>query len=141
MLISGPGRSKRQDVYEPVSTIDMLPTLLHLTGQPIPEWCEGQVLPGFVDGSPNSERRIYAVEAKGNPKQSPITKGTIALVKGDLKLVKYFGYQDHTNAHEMYDAAHDPEEYVDLYRTRMADAGELDHELVEKLRQVNQPYL
>ena len=47
LLIFEPGRTIRQDVYSNTSTVDLLPTLLHVTGQKLADWSEGTPLPPF----------------------------------------------------------------------------------------------
>lgn len=141
LIISKPGRPQRDDVYTPTSAVDLLPTFLHATGQSMPDWCEGEVLPPFSDHEAKGERSIFSVEAKGNPKQAPLTRGTVALIKGQHKLIHYFGYHGHESEYELYDLASDPEEMEDLYLSRKSIAADLQSELEEKLREVNQPYL
>ena len=48
LVIFEPGR-RRSDVHAPTSAVDILPTLLHVTGQPAAGWAEGQILPPFVE--------------------------------------------------------------------------------------------
>ncbi len=140
LLIWRPGQTQRQDVYTPTSSVDLLPTLCHATGQPIPGWCEGEILPGFASEPVDPTRSIYAVEAKQNPQRAPLTKATVALIKGRYKLIHYRGYAGYEDEYELYNLASDPEEMEDLYTSRPGVAGELRSELLEKLRQVNEPY-
>lgn len=141
LLISKPKQQQREDVYTPTSCVDVLPTLLHVTGQTIPDWCEGHVLPTFDDKEASSGRSIFALEAKRNPKHAPLTRGTVALVKDQYKLVHYFGYDGHEDEYELYDLVNDPEEMEDLYLSRKSVAADLQRGLGEKLREINQPYL
>lgn len=39
----------------------LLPTLLDGTGQPMPAWCEGEVLPTFGNPGTHGERGIFVV--------------------------------------------------------------------------------
>ena len=137
LLISAPGQHQRVNVYATTSCVDVLPTLLHLTGHPIPSWCEGQVLPTFVDNRAVNQRSIFTVEAKSNPKQAPLTKGTIALIKDRYKLIHYFGYAGHESEFELYDLGKDPEELEDLYLSKRSVATDLQEELLRKLHEVN----
>jgi len=139
LLISKP-KQQREDVYAPTSCVDLLPTLLRVTGQAIPDWCEGEVLPTFGGKEASSRRSIFSVEAKYNPKHAPLAKGTVALVKDQYKLIHYFGYDGYENEYELYDLANDPEEMEDLYLSRKSIAAGLQSELEKKLRDVNQPY-
>lgn len=141
LLIAKPGQQQREDVYTRTSCVDLLPTLLQATGQAIPNWCEGEVLPAFGGREDNSARSIFSVEAKSNPMYAPLTKATVALVKDSYKLIHYFGYDGYENEYELYDLASDPEELEDLYLSKGSVAADLQNELEEKLREANQPYL
>jgi len=77
LLILSPGQTDRRDIYEPTSNIDVMPTLLNLAGQPVPDFCEGRF---YWDGWTTGERNVFMVEAKKNSSFQPISKATIALV-------------------------------------------------------------
>lgn len=139
LLIYTPDQRQRRDVYALTSGVDLVPTLLHIIGHPSPDWGEGQVLPTFSDKA-HHDRSVFAVEAKGNPKQAPLTMGTVALLKERYKLIHYFGYDGYDGQSELYDLVNDPEEMEDLYQTERSVARELRDELDQKLRVVNQPY-
>lgn len=115
LVVYRPGQGSRIDVRTPSSCIDLLPTLARITGRSIPNWSEGYVLPTFGNTSPPDGRSIYALEAKQNPKQAPLGKVTLALIKGDYKLIGYFGYGEEDPQFELYDVVRDPEELEDMY--------------------------
>ena len=140
LLISKPRRRERRDIYEPTSCVDLLPTLLHITGKTVPDWCEGNLLPSFGDSAARGHPTIFAVEAKSNPKRAPLTKGTVALVKNQHKLIHYFGYDSHESEYELYDLTNDPEELEDVHTSKKSIAEDLKEQLAEKLRRVNQQY-
>jgi arylsulfatase A-like enzyme len=137
LLISIPELAKRRDVFSPTSCVDILPTVLHIIGQEIPSWCEGQVLPTFKGETPRADRLIYAVEAKENQKSGPLRSGTVALISGQHKLVHYFGFQNFENEFELYDIQEDPEELVDIYQVDKSVASDLTHALMGKLTEIN----
>jgi arylsulfatase A-like enzyme len=139
LMISRPGQEQREDVLTPTSGVDLLPTLLKVAAQQVPDWVEGRVLPGFGDADGAADRSVYSVEAKANPKRGPLTKGTVAVIRGEHKLIHYRGYDGHENEFELYDLAADPEEMVDLYASNRALAADLQGELEAKLREVNEP--
>lgn len=141
LLIAKPGQRQREDIFTRTSCVDLLPTFLHLTGQSIPEWCAGQILPTFSDQAPENDRSIFAMEAKSNPKQAPLLKGTMTMAKEQYKLIHYFGYKDRGSEYELYDLANDPDELEDLYAAKKSLAADLQNELEETLQQVNEPYL
>jgi arylsulfatase A-like enzyme len=140
LLISLPGQSERRDVTAPTSCVDLLPTLLHLTGQAIPEWCEGRILP--LNGERvDSERPIFALEAKSNHKERPFTMATFAMVKGDYKLLRYLGYERYGEQYELFNIAADPEERVDLMASQAATAAELKQELLANIARVDSQFM
>ncbi len=140
LIISRPGQNKRVDVDSPTSCTDLLPTLLRAAGKPVPDWTDGQILPTFTNDEVDSERSIFTVESKSNPKSSPLTKGTVAMVKDRYKLVHYFGYDDFDDQFEMYDLENDPEELEDLYLESNTLAGDLKVELLAAVEEANKPY-
>ncbi len=140
LLISSPGQSARRDVQVPTSAIDLLPTLVHLSGAEVPDWCEGQVLPA-LGGAEQSDRSIYMVEAKHNPAHAPLTSVSVGLRKGRHKLTYYIGFQAHvrkqTGLFELYDIENDPEELNNLYSADSSVAKGLSAQLMAKLRAEN----
>ena len=72
---------------------------------------------------------------------APLTKATLALIKGRYKLVHYFGYPLYEDVYEFYDLEDDPEELVDLYPQGSAVIEAMKAEMAAKLEAVNQPYL
>ena len=133
LLISVPGQTRRQDVYSHTSCVDLLPTLAKFSGQPVPEWVEGEVLPGFRDESVQNETGVFAVEAKSSSKQGALKIVTVALIKENYKLIYYRGYPQ-TPAPELFDLSNDPEELQDLASTKPSIAADLQQEIEGKLR-------
>ena len=95
----------RQDITTRTSSLDVLPTLLHLNGEPVPDWAEGQVLPPFASRPAGDDRQIYSVQAKDTPKLQPIESGSVSIYQGDYKLTRYFGY-DALEGEELYELYH-----------------------------------
>lgn len=109
LIVSSPGRRRHEDIHALTSNVDLLPTLMHLSGQAVPEWAEGTILPG-LGGTIDPQRSIFVVEAKANPANSPLRKASTALIGGRLKLVHYTGYRYYKDAFELYDLEEDPDE-------------------------------
>ena len=141
LLISRPGQDTREDIFEPTSCVDLLPTLLDASGEEIPDWCEGKVLPMQSREQGTTERSVFSIEAKGNLVNRPLTKATIALIRGQHKLIHYSGYDGYENEYELYDLANNPEELENLYPSEESLAEGLQQELQEKLKEVDQPFL
>lgn len=143
LLIFEPGRSGRTDIYSNTSAADVLPTLLHVSGNRLPDWTEGIVLPPFEPWQ-EYERTLYIVQARKNAQNAPIYPGTTALIKGRYKLMYFFGYDElgeRGERIELYDLENDPEELHNVYSTQKNVGLELLNELKSKLAQVNEPYL
>jgi arylsulfatase A-like enzyme len=143
LLIFEPGNSTRHDVYQRTSSLDLLPTLLHVTGQEIPQWSQGEILPPYRETESNSQRSFYTIYARDNFQNKPIEKATIALYQGPYKLITYFGYEKlspNEMMHEFYDLENDPEELVDLYPFNPAFIKPMVEETLEKIEEINKPY-
>jgi arylsulfatase A-like enzyme len=138
-VIHKPQQSIRVDITSPTSCVDLVPTLLSGIGQPLPDWCEGQILPIFDEPSlKNKDRSIYILEAKQNAKKAPLSLATVTLIKGEHKLIHYRGYEGLENHFEFYDLENDPEELNDIYTSQPEAAKEMRDELEQKLFEVNQ---
>jgi arylsulfatase A-like enzyme len=139
LIISAPGQLQHKDVYSLTSNIDLLPTMLHLANLPLPEWCEGQPLPG-MGGEVDADRSIFVVEAKRNPARQPLRKATAAILKGPYKLIHYLGYRNIDEEYEFFDLSNDPEELSNQYHTHPM-AKELQAELTLRMKEADQPYV
>ncbi|MEK6220757.1 MAG: sulfatase-like hydrolase/transferase, partial [Chloroflexota bacterium] len=93
LLILEPGQSTRNDVFANTSAVDVLPTLLKVTQQESPvDFFDGRVMPPFRDTPENNLGTVYSNHARLNGKNDPISIASIAIMKEEYKLVKYFGY-------------------------------------------------
>jgi arylsulfatase A-like enzyme len=143
LLIFEPGRNSRKDIFTPTSAVDVLPTLLHLNGKEIPDWCEGQILPPYKNNTHDSNRSVFAIEAKKNKRYKPINFGSIMIVKGQYKLTFYFGYKEIKSQGplvELYDILNDPEEMNDLSVSHPGLVNELYDELKIAMQTADAPY-
>jgi arylsulfatase A-like enzyme len=142
-MIFEPGRTTRTDIYSNTSAVDVLPTLLHVTGQSPADWTEGTVLPPFGPELA-SDRNIYVLQAKSNKQYAPITVATTTLVKENYKLQYFFGY-DELGADgeriELYDLKNDPQELNNLSSSKPETTAELLHAIHQKLAEVDEPYI
>jgi arylsulfatase A-like enzyme len=119
--------------------VDLLPTFAGLAGNQIPSWTDGVPLP-YLGGVEDMDRAVYTVEAKRSSAFRPFKKATIALRKGDYKLIYYTGYEAE-DAFELYDLREDAEELEDLYPSKPVFAKRMKEELLEALLAANKPYL
>ena len=139
LIIFEPGRQTRLDVHTQTSAIDILPTMLHVTGQPSADWTEGTVLPPYASMNPGKDRSVFVLEAQRNKSYAPLTIATTTLVKREYKLMYFFGYEelDGKERIELYDIDTDPEELNDLYDAKRATADEMLHELKSVLLEMD----
>jgi len=136
LIIYHPEQNRRRDIYTPTNNVDLLPTLLKLSGDAIPSWCEGQILPGLNDEIITTDRSIFTVEGKQNAKHGPLNKATFAIIKGNHKLIQYKGYPDFDDVYELYNLNQDPEELNDLSTTATSIAKNLKSELDATINQI-----
>jgi arylsulfatase len=139
LLISTPRRRIRQDFHGRTSNIDLLPTLLNMTGKGIPSSLQGRLLPGF-GGVEDDTRSVFAVEAKTNSAFGPLKRATITLMKENYKIIYYGDYPRYSNVFELYDLHHDMDEKEDLFAKGPAIAALLKEELLDSLSMVNKPF-
>jgi arylsulfatase A-like enzyme len=141
LLIFEPGKTERKDIYTPTSAVDLLPTLAHLTGEQIPAWSEGAVLPPYQTNA--AEKKVYVVLSKETTMGNPIKQGSLVFVKGIYKLHYYFGYPELNGEDlvKLYDIESDPEELENLAASQNVLAEEMLLELKTKLAEADKPYL
>ena len=138
LVVSSPGQTARRDIHLPTSNVDLLPTLVQLTGGEAPAWAEGEVLPG-LGGVQDAERSIFFSEAKDARPFEAWSKATFALRRGKYKLIYYMGFEQYGNEDkfELYDIDSDPEELQDLYSESSSTAQDLRRELLARVNAEN----
>ena len=122
-LIRGPdgGPLEPRRIAEPVSTLDLLPTLAGLVGLPLDVAVEGQDLsPALLDPEFElpADRAIHAMRTE-ELKRTPQTLH--AVVQGGVKAI----VRDQGAEVELYDLREDPDESADLARRRPRLRAEL----------------
>ena len=136
LMVWKPGQTQRVDITERTSAVDILPTLLHLTGQPIPDLCEGIVLPTFSDAARPADRSVFSVESKLNSAFTPITVATMTLYQDRYKLIQYTGYEQLPGGapyYELFDLTNDPDELENLFTAKKTLGEELGTELAHRV--------
>lgn len=134
LIISVPGLAKRQDIQTTTGNVDLLPTILSLTGQPIPDWIEGQVLPG-LGGAENDQRIVYNMDAKSSPKVGPLSSMTVSIHRGSDKLVYYQRYRNYSDGNELFNLKNDPDELHNQAPEKQTLAAEYVNLISEKIQQ------
>jgi arylsulfatase A-like enzyme len=144
LVIFEPGQTTRRDIFTLTSCIDILPTLLHVTSQSIPEWVEGEILPPYRESEPNPDRNVFSIQPRYNSVSKVLTRASVMMVKDQYKLHSYFGYDklpSNETLYELYDLENDPEELDNIYSNKLSLARVLQNELKEKLDEVDEPFL
>ena len=137
LLIHAPGQTQQQDIYQPTNAVDVLPTLLHITQQPVPDWLEGQVLPPHNQQSITSDCPFLAFDGREFAFGDKVTKGTAVILRWPYKLTYYWRYQrmkDDPEYIELFDVEADPEELHNLSREKRQTASDLLAELKEHIK-------
>jgi arylsulfatase A-like enzyme len=139
LLVSAPGQRQHNDVYTATSNTDILPTIAHLSGNPIPTDIDGRLLPG-LGGSEETDRSVFSIVSRTSSAFQPLKVGTVAMMKEQWKLIHYFGYDNFDTKFELYDLQGDPYEKRDLYSQSPAVLTQLEQELLDTLEDANRPY-
>lgn len=143
LMIFEPGQQTGREIHTPTAAVDLMTTMLHVTGHKIPDWSEGAILPPYTPQILQKENAVYTVQARRNNVELPLTEATIIQVLGNYKLIYYLGYEQLGSPGERYqlfDIKSDPEELTDLSATKKETAAELLNMLKSKLREVNEPF-
>jgi hypothetical protein len=139
LVISSTGQTQGKIIDAPTTSVDLLPTLITVAGQKIPDWAEGKLLPGF-GGMEEPERKIYTLEAKSSSAFGKLSQATFAMRQGKYKITMYHGYEVFgEDVFELYDLENDPEEMEDLFGQHSTLMEELKNELVSKFIEIDQP--
>jgi arylsulfatase A-like enzyme len=134
LLVSRPGQKTREDCFTNTSSLDLLPTIAHISGHAIPSWAQGELLPGF--GLQASENRsIFTLDSKDNSAFIPLSAYSLSLTKGRYRLTHY-NYPQY-QAFEFYDLENDPAELEDLYPTQPAGSRIMQQEIMDTINDIN----
>lgn len=132
LLIQAPGLEPHR-VNQPVSQVDIFPTLLELLEVPVPATTDGASQLAALRGAPAALRPIYSMNfekayARGSLRDSP---WSVAVVQWPWKFVDYSG---HAGLHaELYDLAADPGESRDRATEHPAELARLSAQLRQAL--------
>ncbi len=142
LMIHAPGQQERVDIQALTSNVDLLPTLLSISGEPVPAESEGRLLPGLglPESSNEPDRRAFVIEAKANAAYQPLKKASTALLQGKLKLVHYQGYRHYRDEYELYELEEDPLEQNNRFDDH-PDARDLRRVLDEAQANADKTYL
>jgi arylsulfatase A-like enzyme len=143
LIISAPGQTTRHDFHSVTNSVDLLPTLLNISGVEIPDWCEGESLPGY-GGTTDNTRITFSMDSKSSAAFGDLAKITIAMYQGDYKTIYYKGYGEEDSPYrkglfELYNLKEDPEELHNLVNQETVIAKQLQGLLLEAYDKFKQP--
>jgi len=139
LLVLSPGQGSRQDVHSITSSVDILPTIAHLTGNPTPDWAEGKLLPK-LGGEADEGRSVFSMDAKFNSAFGPLVNYAMSLTRDRHRLIHYSYRRDNYDKYEFYNLDTDPEELKDLYPSQPSLAKQMQDEILQKVMDVNKPF-
>ncbi len=140
LMISSPGQTARKDIYTPTSNADILPTVLHLAGQPaLSAGLDGVALP-LLGGEADSARPIISLDAKKNSAFLPLKRVSISMRKGDWKLIRYAGYPAASESYELYNIVQDSFEQQNQFQKAASIASAMQAEMLDMLAQADKPF-
>lgn len=143
LVIFPPGQQERVDVYAPTSAVDVLPTLLHVTGQQLPDWCEGMALPPFTPAADLQQRPVFTQHLRRNPPGAKLDHGSFTIIQGDYKLAYYYGWprqQQGEELVELYNIKQDPDELVEVSGVEKERADDMLRALKDEIARQDEPF-
>jgi arylsulfatase A-like enzyme len=161
LLVRLPGQTSQRFIQHPVSQIDLVPTLLDLLGQPIPDFLEGVSWKRVLEGADERELPEEVVlEWNGtdgclrpyyNSGEFPSHLAALASVEAmmdairdSVRTIYSDGWKFNCSPigqHELFDLISDPLENVNLYQTaeHAARARDMWHRLLSWQRRTRDP--
>jgi arylsulfatase A-like enzyme len=141
LMIFEPGRQVGVQIDAPSSSVDVLPTLAHVTGRAVPNWIEGRVLAPYA--AVDDDRTVYALMAKNNNPLASIRVATAMAVQGQHKLHYHFGYKELGRGEltRLFDVRADPEELQDLAALDPSTMMRLLGDVKSKMAEADRPYM
>ncbi len=136
LIVSSPGMTDRVDITSKTTSIDLLPTITHLTKNPTPPWASGELLPG-LGGQEDPDRKLFSLDAELNSPHSPINEYSFSLHYKNYKMIKY-QYPEYSGV-ELYDLEEDPEELNNLINILPEISKEMEKLMDDKLSEINAP--
>lgn len=130
LVLWGPGRIPAGlEIRETVQSIDVMPTLLELSGLARPESLQGQSLFPLLQAGGNARWRARPAFSERKPNSNnPVTTDSIAIVWEGFKLVRNIDHADDKPEIELFDHVQDP--------LNLENIANQKPEVVERLRKM-----
>jgi arylsulfatase A-like enzyme len=138
LIVRGPGIAAGARVAQPVSQIDLAPTIAALTGAPSQAPWQGRSLLPALRGEPLPEgATAWSMNLEQNPRGAVLKRGAIVVVDGRWKLVHILGEPRYAGApplhDQLFDVVADPGETNELSAEQPAELERL-RGLVERYK-------
>jgi arylsulfatase K len=108
LVIAGPGLKPGAVWVDPVSLVDIYPTLMDMSQTPKPAELEGTTILPIMQGKPSGHPARAISEYHSNMQNT----GSFMLRQGDWKLILYVGYEP-----QLFNLKDDPDELVNCSET------------------------
>jgi arylsulfatase A-like enzyme len=133
LLIHLPGQKHGTRIEDVSQQADLLPTVLDLIGASIPTWTEGVSLKPALEGRSLDNRQIFSMNLEPDRIFDPISKGTVAVIDGHFKFVKYL----RSGKEQLYRYKTDSRETHNLVDSEPEAAQQMRQLLLDKINEVN----
>jgi arylsulfatase A-like enzyme len=137
LVLHGPGVKPGTVVPDTVQEIDILPTLLDLSGLPVPRPAQGRTLrPWLQDGLGGEGRRslpVFSIKAATTDIFGPAPRDTesVAVLAGGWKLIHNVKRPAGKPEFELYDHRSDPLDHNDLAAAHPQLVAQLAHQIAD----------
>jgi arylsulfatase A-like enzyme len=133
LLLHIPGQKQGGRIAQSAEQVDLLPTIVDLTGGTPPTWAEGTSLRPALEGKQLPERSLFSMNLEPNSTFEPITQGTLAVFDSDFKYIDRLG----TGEVSLYRYRTDPLDEQNLAQSEPAVAARMKASLAHALKEVN----
>lgn len=121
LVIRLPGQTQGRLIAQPVSQVDLAPTLLDLAGAaPLPQ-AEGRSLRPLLEGRELAPAPVFSMALERQHRDAPLRHGEVAVIDGDWKLL----YRFDDGRQRLYHLGRDPGESTDLAAAQPAEVRRL----------------
>eukprot|EP00483_Globobulimina_turgida_P008175 UN08191 len=134
LFIAGPNISSNVIINNLTETVDILPTLLSLTGEKnenIPPWLAGSTLMPFLKGNINNNTHSNYVTSQYH--SNWVNTGLFMVRKGKYKFIQYGNYLTSFKNYkpQLFDLENDPNELNDISASNEEVVNEMDKLLLK----------
>ena len=135
LMIKEPNMQKGKVIDDLSEQIDVAPTILDMAKIPIPSWMEGRSLIPLMRGEFLVPKPAFSMSLVNNPSRGhEITSGTLAIWKGDYKLIHYLN----NGKTLLFNLREDPDENNNILDKEPKISDKLLIEIKENLQAANE---